>query len=183
MSEHGSMEASLRDKFAAKRRAWARRPDILKNAHRIYTGDARTLPGLPNETQVYLVVTSPPYWNLKQYEDDRAGAQLGHIESRQEFMAELLKVWRNCYNLLVPGGRLCIVVGDVCRSRKAHGRPRARPRQAERPRLRHDRSDRAFRLSTTAQGRPRLPERAIDKSLATAWLVPCIPLSMAEYVT
>ena len=70
---------------------------------------------------MHLVVTSPPYWDLKQYGADRDG-QLGHIANREEFLEATAAVWRECYGLLVPGGRLCIVVGDVLRSRRAFGR-------------------------------------------------------------
>lgn len=79
---------------------------------------------------VHLVVTSPPYWDLKDYADDHNGAQLGHIASRERFLEEVGKVWQRCYDLLVPGGRLCIVVGDVCRSRKVHGRHVVEPLHA-----------------------------------------------------
>jgi site-specific DNA-methyltransferase (adenine-specific) len=79
---------------------------------------------------VHLVVTSPPYWDLKDYRHDFGGAQLGHIADRDAFLAELGKVWRKCYEALVPGGRMCVVVGDVCRSRKAHGRHRVDPLHA-----------------------------------------------------
>jgi site-specific DNA-methyltransferase (adenine-specific) len=67
-----------------------------------------------------LVVTSPPYWNLKQYNDNQD--QLGHISDYEQFLTELTKVWRQCFRVLVPGGRLVCVVGDVCLSRKKYGR-------------------------------------------------------------
>ena len=115
-------EATVVEKFRAKKRAWARRPKIIENRHDIYLGDARSPNPLPGDNTVHLVVTSPPYWNLKRYHHDRRGAQLGHIDGRQDFLSELEKVWSHCYRMLVPGGRLCVVVGDVCRSRKANGR-------------------------------------------------------------
>jgi DNA modification methylase len=65
---------------------------------------------------VHLVVTSPPYWTLKEY---RASAgQLGHVDDYEAFLLELDKVWRSCFHALVPGGRLVCVVGDVCLSRR-----------------------------------------------------------------
>ena len=127
---HAKREIPVEAKFAAKRRAWARKPDILKNSHRIYLGDARALAPLPEATTVHLVVTSPPYWDLKRYRDDQDGAQLGHINDLDTFLQELAKVWRHCHDLLVPGGRLCVVVGDVCRSRKARGRHQVEPLHA-----------------------------------------------------
>ena len=127
---HRVKEASVEEKFAAKKRAWGRRPDILCNHHRVILGDARHMCGILPNTDVHLVVTSPPYWNLKEYDTDCGGAQLGHISKREEFLEELGKVWRRCFELLVPGGRLCVVVGDVCRSRRAHGRHVVEPLHA-----------------------------------------------------
>ncbi|MFQ5637967.1 MAG: DNA-methyltransferase [bacterium] len=87
--------------------------------HRLIQGDARDLSFLQEES-VHLVVTSPPYWNLKRYNDHHD--QLGHISDYEQFLTELTKVWQECFRVLVPGGRLVCVVGDVCLSRKRHGR-------------------------------------------------------------
>lgn len=92
----------------------------IPTAHHLYLGDARNMAFLRSES-VHLVVTSPPYWTLKEYK--QSDGQLGHIAAYDEFLAELEKVWRACWGALVPGGRLVIVVGDVCLSRrKNHGR-------------------------------------------------------------
>ncbi|MBN1574112.1 MAG: site-specific DNA-methyltransferase [Deltaproteobacteria bacterium] len=74
---------------------------------------------IENES-VHLVVTSPPYWTLKRYNENPD--QMGHIEEYETFLDELSKVWEDCYRVLVPGGRLVCVVGDVCLSRRAFGR-------------------------------------------------------------
>ncbi len=115
-------EPKLAQKFHAKCEAWAKHGGSLTSVHRIYLGDAREMQGLAPETQVHLVVTSPPYWNLKRYAGDHDGAQLGHINDREAFLEELGRVWRRCFDLLAPGGRMCVIVGDVCRSRRQHGR-------------------------------------------------------------
>jgi DNA modification methylase len=83
--------------------------------HTICIGDARTISGIKPES-IHLVVTSPPYWTLKQYRQH--SGQMGHIKDYEEFLSELDKVWKNCYPALVPGGRLVCVVGDVCLSRR-----------------------------------------------------------------
>jgi DNA modification methylase len=83
--------------------------------HDLYLHDACEPLLLPQES-VHLVLTSPPYWTLKEYRQSKR--QLGHVTDYQGFIAELDKVWRNCFDLLVPGGRLICVVGDVCLSRR-----------------------------------------------------------------
>ncbi|MCE9590565.1 MAG: site-specific DNA-methyltransferase [Planctomycetes bacterium] len=87
----------------------------LPTLHKLYRGDARTLEFLEPES-VHLVVTSPPYWTLKEYQQSEG--QMGHIEDYDHFLDELDKVWRRVYTGLVPGGRLICVVGDVCLSRR-----------------------------------------------------------------
>jgi site-specific DNA-methyltransferase (adenine-specific) len=69
---------------------------------------------------VHLVVTSPPYWTLKEYREHPG--QLGHVADYESFLDELDKVWKECARVLVPGGRVCCVVGDVCLPRKKAGR-------------------------------------------------------------
>ena len=87
----------------------------LPTHHRLYRADARNLSLVPNET-VHLVLTSPPYWTLKEYEDHEH--QMGNIHRYEEFIRELSRVWSECFRVLVPGGRLVCVVGDVCLSRR-----------------------------------------------------------------
>ena len=87
----------------------------LATEHTLYLGDARQLDWIP-DTSIHLVVTSPPYWTLKKYNDHPA--QLGDVADYDEFQSELEKVWRHCYRVLVPGGRLVCVVGDVCLARR-----------------------------------------------------------------
>ncbi|HZB88602.1 MAG TPA: site-specific DNA-methyltransferase [Terracidiphilus sp.] len=83
--------------------------------HYLVRGDARQMRALAQES-VHLVLTSPPYWTLKKYEE--ADGQLGHVRGYDDFLGELGRVWQRCFDLLVPGGRLICVVGDVCLSRR-----------------------------------------------------------------
>ncbi len=91
----------------------------LSSEHRILLGDGRDLGALPAES-VHLVLTSPPYWTLKDYVS--AAGQLGEVSDYETFLTELDRVWAECYRLLVPGGRLVVVVGDVCLPRRRAGR-------------------------------------------------------------
>ncbi|MCX5726850.1 MAG: site-specific DNA-methyltransferase [Candidatus Saganbacteria bacterium] len=97
----------------------ATNPENPITTHCLIQGDARFMPYIPDES-VHLVVTSPPYWTLKRYNEDPR--QLGHISEYEQFLEELQKVWAEIYRVLVSGGRLVCVVGDVCLSRKKYGR-------------------------------------------------------------
>jgi len=91
----------------------------LRTRHELRLADSRWMEGVADDT-VHLVVTSPPYWTLKRHPD--AEGQLGLIVDYDEFLAQLDAVWQQTMRVLVPGGRLAIVVGDVCLSRKRFGK-------------------------------------------------------------
>jgi DNA modification methylase len=106
----------------------AKRLEALPTHHKLVLGDSRDLRKI-EASSVQLVVTSPPYWTLKEY--PRIRAQLGQIADYTTFLNELDKVWRQCYGILVPGGRLVIVVGDVLLSRRRHKRHQVIPLHAD----------------------------------------------------
>ncbi|MGB6175497.1 MAG: site-specific DNA-methyltransferase [Methylocella sp.] len=106
--------------------AWP--PPFNATKHRLRKGDSRDLSWVPDQS-VHLVVTSPPYWTLKKYEE--RGGQLGEIIEYESFLEELDRVWRECVRVLVEGGRICCVVGDVCIPRKRDGRHRVMPLHAD----------------------------------------------------
>ncbi len=104
-------------------------PELMDSTvHRLINGDARELAFL-DDSSVHLAVTSPPYWNLKRYNEHPD--QLGHIQDYEAFLFELEKVWRHIYRVLVPGGRLVCVVGDVCVARRNFGRHLVFPLHAD----------------------------------------------------
>ena len=105
-------------KLSRDQRVMSRIESVVRGrqtSHELIHGNARSASALA-ERSVHLVVTSPPYWTLKRYNDH--DEQLGHVADYDEFIAGLDEVWSNCYRALVPGGRLIINVGDVCLSRK-----------------------------------------------------------------
>lgn len=108
--------------------ATATTPIVPSQSLTIAQGDSRDMAWIPSDS-LHLVLTSPPYWTLKEY-PAREG-QLGMVANYDAFHDELDKVWRHCYRALVPGGRLVCVVGDVCLSRRRHGKHSVMPMHAD----------------------------------------------------
>lgn len=92
---------------------------LLPTSHKLYCGDSREMAEI-EENSVHLIVTSPPYWVLKEYREIEG--QLGAIQDYKKFLDELTKVITECFRVLIPGGRFICVVGDVCLSRRKAGR-------------------------------------------------------------
>ena len=80
----------------------------LKSHHTIIHGDSREM-NLLADRSVHLVVTSPPYWQLKDYGTEN---QIGFHESYESYINNLNFVWNECERVLHPGCRLCINIGD-----------------------------------------------------------------------
>jgi site-specific DNA-methyltransferase (adenine-specific) len=118
--------ALLEENRAARSKPWPTPFDMTE--HQVRLGDARDLSWISDES-IHLVVCSPPYWTLKDYE--QSTGQLGDILDYEVFLDELDKVWRECKRVLVPGGRICCVVGDVCIPRKQEGRHYVMPLHAD----------------------------------------------------
>ncbi len=103
-------------------------PGGITTRHALVAGDSRSMDIVEDES-VGLVVCSPPYWTLKDY--SARADQLGGMQDYERFQKELARVWDECFRSLLPGGRLCIVVGDVCLSRRKHKRHRVIPLHAD----------------------------------------------------
>jgi site-specific DNA-methyltransferase (adenine-specific) len=81
----------------------------------LHVGDARCLDFIEDQS-VHLVCTSPPYASLVRYPPRRG--QLGNLQGYDVFLEQLDRVWAECLRVLVPGGRIACVVGDVCIPRR-----------------------------------------------------------------
>jgi len=107
----------------------ADRKKLEGTKHVLNLGDARELDWIP-DASVHLALTSPPYWTLKKYKDHPD--QLGDVADYEVFLDELDKAWRHCFRVLVEGGRLVIVIGDVCIARRRNkGRHLVMPLHAD----------------------------------------------------
>ena len=98
-------------------------PEITQ---KIFIIGSEKMKDIPDES-VHLVVTSPPYWNLKDYGPNN---QIGYYDSFEEYIRNLLAVFKECARVLVPGGRLCINVGDIFTETKKFGRYKVWPLHA-----------------------------------------------------
>jgi site-specific DNA-methyltransferase (adenine-specific) len=123
----GGLQALLDANARLRKLPWPQPFDTT--THTLHLGDARDLSWVPDQS-VHLIVTSPPYWTLKQYKENREG-QMGDIEDYEIFLDELDKVWHECERVLVGGGRICCVVGDICIPRRKSGRHYVMPLHAD----------------------------------------------------
>jgi DNA modification methylase len=96
----------------------------LPTKHSVYVADARDI-SMVEDNSVHLILTSPPYWNLKEYNQHKE--QLGNIDDYEKFLEQIDNVWKECLKKLVVGGRMIVVVGDVLLSRRETGRHRIIP--------------------------------------------------------
>lgn len=94
---------------------------------RIFRGDARDLSAL-NDGEINLIVTSPPYWQIKDY---GVANQIGYGQSLHEYLFDLAQVWRESYRVLKPGRRLCINIGDQFARSEVYGRYQIIPLHSE----------------------------------------------------
>jgi len=100
---------------------------VLKTVHKIVNGDSREMNILPDQS-IHLVITSPPYWQLKDYGTDD---QIGFNESYESYINNLNLVWKECHRVLHPGCRLCINIGDQFARSVYYGRYKVIPIRTE----------------------------------------------------
>lgn len=99
----------------------------MKTLHKIIIGDSRKMKELQDEF-VHLVVTSPPYWQLKDYGDNR---QIGFNDTYEEYINNLNLVWNECHRVLHKGCRLCVNIGDQFARSVYYGRYKIIPIRTE----------------------------------------------------
>lgn len=99
----------------------------MRTNHKIINGDSRVMAELPDNS-VHLVITSPPYWQLKDYGTD---GQIGFNDSYENYINNLNLVWKECYRTLNPGCRLCINIGDQFARAVYYGRYKVIPIREE----------------------------------------------------
>jgi len=99
----------------------------MKTKHKIIIGDSRWMKEVPNES-VHLIITSPPYWQLKDYGNDK---QIGFNDTYEEYINNLNLVWNECSKILHKGCRLCINIGDQFARSVYYGRYKVIPIRTE----------------------------------------------------
>ena len=99
----------------------------IKTIHKIIRGDSRQMKEL-SDNSTHLVITSPPYWQLKDYGTDD---QIGYNDSYENYINNLNLVWQECYRVLKNGCRLCINIGDQFARSVYYGRYKIIPIRTE----------------------------------------------------
>jgi len=99
----------------------------MRTHHKIINGDSRQMSEL-QDNSVHLVITSPPYWQLKDYGSDN---QIGFHDSYENYINNLNLVWKECYRTLYNGCRLCINIGDQFARAVYYGRYKVIPIREE----------------------------------------------------
>lgn len=95
--------------------------------HKIYFGDSRALNKIEDKS-VQLIITSPPYWQLKDYGNSN---QIGFDNSYEEYINNLNLVWMECERVLSEGCKLCINIGDQFARSVYYGRYKVVPIRTE----------------------------------------------------
>jgi len=93
----------------------------------IYHGDSRSMTDLESNS-VELIVTSPPYWQIKDY---GVPEQIGHGQGLHAYLSDLSLVWGECHRVTREGGRMCVNIGDQFARASLYGRYRIIPLHAE----------------------------------------------------
>lgn len=99
----------------------------MKTYHKIIIGDSRWMKEVKDES-VHLIITSPPYWQLKDYGN---GQQIGFNDTYEEYINNLNLVWNECHRVLHKGCRLCINIGDQFARSVYYGRYKVIPIRTE----------------------------------------------------
>ncbi len=99
----------------------------MSTRHVLVNGDSRSMSRIQDES-VELIVTSPPYWQLKDYDSD---FQIGFNQSYEDYINHLNLVWSECFRILQPGCRLCINIGDQFARTAYYGRYKIVPIHSE----------------------------------------------------
>ena len=99
----------------------------IKTTHTLINGDSRNLSLIPDKS-IHLIITSPPYWQLKDYGND---SQIGFHDSYESYINNLNTVWSECNRVLHDGCRLCINIGDQFARSVYYGRYKVIPIRTE----------------------------------------------------
>ncbi len=99
----------------------------MKTHHKIIIGDSRNMEEIADES-IHLIVTSPPYWQLKDYGNEN---QIGYNDTYEEYINNLNLVWSECHRVLHKGCRLCINIGDEFARSVYYGRYKVIPIRTE----------------------------------------------------
>ena len=100
---------------------------MAENFGKVVFGNSRRMPELNNES-VDLIITSPPYWQIKNY---GASGQIGYGQDLHSYLKDIYSVWEECFRTLRKGGRFCLNIGDQFARSVIYGRYKVIPLHSE----------------------------------------------------
>jgi len=96
---------------------------------RLILGDSRLVLEKIDDSSVHLVITSSPYWKIKDYNENPN--QIGYNQTYEDYIADLTQVWKECFRVLRDGCKMVINIGDMFLSAEKYGRYRIIPIHAD----------------------------------------------------
>ena len=99
----------------------------MRTEHKVIIDDSRTMNQVGDQS-VHLIVTSPPYWNIKDYNHSE---QIGNSQHYEEYLSDMKKVIQEWCRVLHDGCRIAINIGDQYLRATEHGRYRVQPIPAD----------------------------------------------------
>ena len=100
---------------------------MQKNFAKIIIGDSRRMLEVQDDS-VDLIITSPPYWHIKDYE---TSSQIGYGQDLHQYLKDIYLVWEECFRVLRNGGRFCLNIGDQFARSVIYGKYKVIPIHAE----------------------------------------------------
>lgn len=100
---------------------------MQKNFAKIIIGDSRRMLEVQDDS-VDLIITSPPYWHIKDYE---TSSQIGYGQDLHQYLKDIYLVWEECFRVLRSGGRFCLNIGDQFARSVIYGKYKVIPIHAE----------------------------------------------------
>lgn len=83
---------------------------MSKTEHKLYVGNAKQELLNIEDNNIQLIVTSPPYWNARNYEHTQ---QIGFNDTYEEYLKTMRQIFEGCVRVLLPDGKIAVNIGNI----------------------------------------------------------------------